>query len=229
MSKVNLGNVTLVSMTSVDIENTIEALKYSCKDVNFGCVKLITHENPKNLPSFIKYEYIDKMNRDEWSYNSLFRLHEYIDTDFMVLIQPDGFVVNGHSWKDEFYEYDYIGAPWGFKNLFERGTNNTKDWLIDREGKIIRVGNGISLRSKKLLEIPSKYNMPWVARDGNYNEDTQICIWNRDLFLDHGIKFAEYDVAKYFSQEEHFDDYQGIKPFCFHNFGGKNEIYKNLW
>ena len=70
--------------------------------------------------------------------------------------------------------------------------------------------------------------MPWIAYDDNFNEDTQICVWNRNLFLDNGIIFADFEIAKYFSHEEIFPEYEGIEPFCFHNFGGDNEKYRKL-
>jgi len=218
MSKIDLENITLVAMTSVNISETIKAITYSCKDINFGSVKLITHEIPNNLPSFIEYNYIDKIdNIDDWNYKIIFHLHEYIQTEFAILIHDDGFIVNADSWRDDFLNYDYIGAPWSHNHL------------LDRDGKQIKVGNSVSIRSHKLLKIPSEKNMPWIKYDNNYNEDTQICVWNRNLFLDNGIKFADFDIAKYFSHEEYFKEYDGIKPFCFHNFGGlKNGEYKKI-
>lgn len=217
MNKLKLPNVTLLAMTSVLINDTIRALKYSSKDIEFGSVKLISHEKPEDLPSDITHQYINNIgNIDSWNYNIVYKLHEYVDTDFVLLIHDDGFVINSSSWKDEFLNYDYIGAPWGHKHF------------IDINGNQIRVGNSVSLRSKKLLELPSKYNMPWLPFDGNFNEDTQICVWNRDFFLNHGIKFANYELAKYFSHETIFEDFEGIEPFCFHNFGGENEKYKEL-
>ncbi len=66
----NLPNVTLVAMTSVGIEPTIKALEYSCKDINFGAVKLISHEKPNNLPDNIQFEPCEQMNNiDEWNHN----------------------------------------------------------------------------------------------------------------------------------------------------------------
>jgi hypothetical protein len=215
MKKINLPNVTLIAVTSILIDETIKALMYSCKDVNFKSVKLVSHQKPENLPEIIEYEYIDKIDSIEsWNYHMVYNLVDYVDTDYVLLIHDDGFVVNPDSWDDDFLNYDYIGGIW----------NNTS--FIDRYGKQIKVGNSVSLRSKKLLEIPKKFNMPWLPHQGNYNEDTQICVWNRDLFLDNGIKFADVDVAKHFSQEEVFPEFEHIQPFCFHNFGGKNSKYK---
>ena len=217
MGILHLPNVTLIAMTSVLIDETIKALKYSSKDIEFGSVKLVSHEKPKNLPNNITYQYTDRISSiDEWNHRIVYHLNDYVDTDYVLLIHDDGFVVNSSSWKNEFLDYDYIGAAWGHTHL------------LDRYSKPIRVVNSVSLRSKKLLEIPSKYNMPWNLHDNNFNEDTQICVWNRDLFLDNGIIFADLDIAKYFSHEEKFPEYDGIEPFCFHNFGGDNNKYKKI-
>jgi hypothetical protein len=213
-----LDNVTLLAMTSIKIDETIKTLMFSSKNINFAEVKLITHEKPHNLPSKIKYEHVENITDvNKYSYNMVFNLADYIQTDFVLVIQHDGFVVNSNSWREEFLNYDYIGGAWNHKHF------------IDRNGKQIRIGNGgASLRSKKLLEIPKKHNMKWMAYDGNFNEDTQICVWNRNLFLDNGVVFADFDVSKYFSHEEIFPEYNGIDPFCFHNFGGENQKYKKI-
>jgi hypothetical protein len=214
--KLDLPNVTLVAMTSVLIEDTIKALKYSSKDINFHSVKLISDKLPPNLPNDIMFVQTSPINNiDEWNHRVVFHLTDYIDTDFIILIHDDGFIINAKSWKEEFLNYDYIGAPWNHKHL------------LDKEGNKIMVGNSVSLRSKKLLDIPKKFNMPWVTHDGNYNEDTQICVWNRDLFLNNGIKYAPFEIAKHFSHETYFPEFENIDPFCFHNFES-NKKYKNI-
>ncbi len=215
--KLSLPNITLVAMTSVLIDDTIKALMYSSKDIDFAEIKLITDKKPNYLPDKIKFEFTEPItNINEWNHRVVFNLNDYIETDYVLLIHDDGFVVNANSWRKEFLNYDYVGAPWSHKHL------------LDRNGEIISVGNSVSLRSKKLLGIPKRFNMPWVPHDGNFNEDTQICVWNRNLFLDNGCMFADYETAKYFSHEEIMSDYDGINPFCFHNFGGGNSKYKTL-
>jgi hypothetical protein len=217
MKKIHLTNVTLLAMTSVKIEETILSLMFSSQKIEFSQITLVTHEIPHNLPEKIKFKKTDYIGSiDEWNRKVVFEMHKYVDTDFVLLIHDDGFVVNPESWRDEFTNYDYIGAPWLHHNFY------------DSDGNLIRVGNSVSLRSKKLLTLPSEYNMPWQRHDGNYNEDTQICVWNRDFFLNKGIKFAEFDVAKYFSHETYFPEYENIMPFCFHNFGDRNSQYKKL-
>jgi hypothetical protein len=215
--KLKLNNVTLLTLSTIDIDAHIKALMYSSKDIEFGEIKVVTDKKPYNLPSKIKFEYTDHINNiDEWNHRIVYNLTDYVNTDYVILIHDDGFIVNPNSWKNEFLNYDYIGGAWNNKTF------------VDKYGKQIRVGNSVSLRSKKLLEIPKKFNMPWIPRQGNTNEDTQICVWNRDLFLDNGTIFADYEISKYFSHEEIFPDYSGIEPFCFHNFGGENVKYKNI-
>ncbi len=108
-----LNNITLIALTSVRIDQTVKALEYSCKGIEFGSVKIASDIKPKYLPSYIQHEYTEKSsNIDEWNYNIIYNLPKHIDTEFALLIHDNGFVVNPESWKDEFLNYDYIGAPW---------------------------------------------------------------------------------------------------------------------
>ena len=95
----------------------------------------------------------------------------------------------------------------------------------DINGKIVRVGNSVSLRSKKLLELPIKLNLPWEPFHGNFHEDGFICAKNRHIYESHGMRFAPLDVAKYFSHEAMIPEVKGIKPFVFHKWAGSNRAY----
>jgi len=181
---------------------------------------LVSDERPENLPDFIKHEVCPKMsNIDEWNYGAIYELPKHVDTEFAMLIHDDGFVVNPESWKEEFLEYDYIGAPYPLPqdNFSYR----------DIKGDLIRVGNSVSLRSKKLLDLPIKLNLEWKSFHGYYNEDGYICVNYRHKYLEHGIKFADINVAKYFSHENMIPEIQGIKPFAFHRHYGTNSDYPN--
>ena len=117
----NLDNITLVAVTSVNIDAHIKALEYSCRGIKFGAVKLLSDIKPDNLPSYINHEYIDKLShpigfnlgggKDQWNYFMVYKLGAYIETDYAIIIHHDGFVVNPESWSDKFLEYDYIGSP----------------------------------------------------------------------------------------------------------------------
>jgi hypothetical protein len=209
-----LKNITLVSMSSVNIDSTINAILKSCEGIEFGDVKLITHEKPNDLPSSIKFCEIDRINNiNEYSYNIIYKLSDYIETDYALIIQSDGYVINPSSWKEEFLEYDYIGAP------FDLPRDNFS--LRDITGNIFRVGNGgFSLRSKKLIDLPNKLNLEWKPFHGFYNEDGFICVNYRHEYIKHGCKFADINIAKYFSHENELPETKDIVPFAFH---GKNK------
>jgi hypothetical protein len=213
----DLKNITLVAVSSIEIDATIRALLYSKSKINFSSIKFITHEKPNNLPSDIEYIYCDKITSSKYySYFMIYQLYKYITTPFCLTIQYDGFVINPDSWKPEFLDYDYIGAPWPIKN----------DAFISPFGEHIRVGNGgFSLRSKKLLETPNMINIPFEVNIGSfykhmnancYNEDGNICVHNRHLFESVGCKFAPLEIAKYFSHETPLQETINIKPFGFH-------------
>lgn len=207
---ISLPNITLITMTSVDISGAIEALKYSSKKINFGKIVLVSHEKPNDLPINIDFGLIDKMsNVNEYSYNMIYKLGDYVDTDYALVIQSDGYVVNPEQWKDEFLNYDYIGAPFQLPN--------DSFSYRDINGNIFRVGNGgFSLRSKKLINLPNKLKLEWKSFHGFYNEDGFICAMNRHIYEDNGIKFAPLDVAKHFSHELPIPEINGITPFGFH-------------
>ena len=213
-----LPNVTLIALTSVKFEATIKALEYSCRGIEFGAVKIASHERPENLPDFITHEYTEKMsNIDEWNYAAIYNLGKHIDTEFCILIHDDGFIVNPESWRDEFLEYDYIGAPWPMPQ---------DDYSYrDSTGEIIRVGNSVSLRSKRLIDLPVELDLEWKKFNGWYNEDGFICVNYRHIYLEHGMKFADIDVAKYFSHETMIPETRGIEPFAFHRHKGTNSKY----
>jgi hypothetical protein len=211
--QVDLSRVTLIAVTSVDIENHVKALQYSCKNVKFGSVKLVCHEKPENLPEEISYYHIDRMsNINDWNHSIIYKLGDYIDTEFALLIHSDGFVINPNSWREEFFDYDYIGAPWPIPN------DNFS--YRDINGDLIRVGNSVSLRSKKLIDLAKQLNLEWKSFHGYYSEDGFICVNNRHIYKDHGCKFADIDVARYFSHETELPETKGIAPFVFH---GKNK------
>ena len=217
----DLKNITLVVLSSVRLEKSIKALEYSCRDITWGAIKLVSHTKPDNLPDFIQHEFCPKMsNLDEYSYACIYELPKHINTDFAMVIQDDGFVVNADSWREEFLEYDYIGAPWPIPQ---------DDFSYrDKNGELIRVGNGgASLRSKKLLDLPVDLDLEWKAFHGYYNEDGFICVYYRHKYIEHGMNFADTNIAKYFSHESMIPEVAGIKPFAFHKHSGTNNIYPN--
>lgn len=134
-------------------------------------------------------------------YNSdiLFHSYEWFDTDFILFIQFDSRIINPAAWTDEFFEYDYIGAPWIWRIMKPQYSKGVGD--ANR-----LVGNGgFSLRSRKLCELLAS---DYVGRlPQNESEDVFICQNVRDELESKGIKFAPYKIAEMFSMEN--DVYTG--------------------
>lgn len=219
-----LPNVTLLCLCTRDVEKGAEALKYSMKDIDFGQVRLVSDYRPANLPDTIDWVQVHKMpSIDEWNHEVFYNLWKYFDTEFVLFIHPDGFVVNPQSWRDEFLQYDYIGAPWVIAcSEAIRGPR------VDTH-ELVRVGNSVGIRSKKLCKIPSEVNIPWVRYNGDYNEDTQITAHNRKIFIDNGCKFAPLELAVYFGREEEVPEGVHVEhPFLFHKWKDKNAQYPRL-
>jgi len=221
VNNLKLDNITLLALGSTQINENLMALKYSAKNIDFGAVKFISHECPKNLPEnvqFEKFNDFEKISFKEFSYYCIYKLIEHVDTDYMLMIQPDGFIINPDCWTDEFLDWDYIGAPWPIRD----------DAYIDPFGNHHRVGNGgFTLRSRKVLEVPQIEDIPFEVNQGTfykhmnagaYNEDGNICVHNRHLFEKHGVKFAPVELAVRFSQELPVPEAEGVRPFGFHRY-----------
>ena len=93
-NKLKLPNVTLAAMTSVKLYETIRALTYSMQGIEFGEVVLITHRKPFSLPKGITYKHTSKLTDiDCFNYKMVYELGDYINTDYVLLVHYDGFVL----------------------------------------------------------------------------------------------------------------------------------------
>lgn len=214
--KIDLPNVTLLSVSSVRIHETVKALKYSCKGIKFGKVLLLSDVKPRFLPKKIQFVKIPKIaNINDFNKFMVFDLYKYVDTDYILQVHYDGFVVHPELWRDEFLNYDYIGSPWPEAECFK-----------DKFGVAQRVGNSVGIRSKKLLALPVKLKIPFEPdSNGFYNEDAFICCRARHIFEENGCIFAPLDVAKHFGKEIEIPENKGLKTFLFHKWRGDNAVY----
>ncbi|MDC8003752.1 DUF5672 family protein [Aureisphaera galaxeae] len=179
-----LDNVTLLGLDCIDIDRLIFAAEISQKKIRFKEVKLLTsltsdYKDVVNIPPVTSIE--------EYSQFMIKELYKYVDTDYVLVIQHDGFVLNPESWTDDFLNYDYIGtlSIWGMGN------------------------GGFSLRSKKLLNV--------LATEPEINdchpEDVQICRTYRSFLESKGIQFATREIAEKFGVER----MTWTHEFGFHN------------
>jgi hypothetical protein len=172
VNKLNLTNVTLLSFNCVDPIQSVKALLYSSRHINFAEIILVSNEKPKNLPSEIKFVKTYSKTHEDSCRFSYEELPNLINTDYMLGIHDDGFVINPHLWDWNFINYDYIGAPW--KNYGQRN----------------RVGNGgFVLKSNKFIQLTKHIKFLGGHEDG------ELTNYYFDYFTSHGCKYAPVNVA----------------------------------
>jgi len=206
MSKIDLKRITAVCIDGRPYDEARYGryniiLNFFLANIEFGSVKMITTRNPGiEGVSHIK---IDEFDISGYSKFCLHELTRHVDTEFCLIFQDDGFIVNPNAWNDLFYDYDYIGSPWPLY----------MGW--PKEGQ--QVGNGgFSLRSKKLLEFTKTF-----AEHSTQNEDTYIVSDRRESVINAGLKIAPVEIARLFSVENPIDNEHNINT-CF-GFHSKNK------
>lgn len=196
-----INNVTLLTI----LGNTNPSLKENYQLINkiidasydtlrFNNIKILSAQNEifdfkqKDI-SIVK---INPMSQAGYNAFCVNELYKYVDTDFVLLFQNDGFILNPQHWSDDFLNYDYIGAPWP-----------------SHENS--RVGNGgFSLRSKKFLNTTKDLvylNNVGLSGGSCTPEDHLLCRHYYDYLIKAGIKFAPIDIAIRFSFEQHISEY----------------------
>jgi hypothetical protein len=210
--KINLPNITLLGIDCVNVERLQEAMDVCQKDINFGAVKLLT-SLPTEDKRLVKIPQIKSI--EEYSRFCAEELTKYVDTDYVLIVQYDGFILNPESWTGEFLKYDYIGAPWLITDWFVE-----KFKLTEKDLGTMIVGNGgFSLRSKKFLEASAKLMQENKIAE-IHPEDVSLCFWNRNLLETEGIKFAPVELAEKFSIEGQNVIFNN--QFGFHGFSWTN-------
>lgn len=138
-------------------------------------------------------------------------LANHLRTDFALVIQYDGFVINPACFSDFFLKFDYIGAPW-------------PAGLIKDQGPMVGNG-GFSLRSARLVEATANKYRRFV--DFLQPEDVTICRFLRPMLEEvEGISFAPVEVARYFSIElESNKNSLRVASFGFHGLRWLPVIY----
>ncbi|OAQ14891.1 hypothetical protein F480_05425 [Bibersteinia trehalosi Y31] len=184
---------------------------------------LISPKKPNVCPDFIEWLECKPFSYLEYNYFIIYVLHQFIQTDFVLIVQNDGFVLNGKNWQDAFLDYDYIGAPlntlfrYQDEHLIQAGQEFWERHFNNIPPTHFEVQNGgFSLRSKRLLTLPSELQLQWLVdsaklscnlplelspRTAMHNEDIYFCAVYRKLFEELGIKFAPSALAMAFAIE----------------------------
>jgi hypothetical protein len=221
--KLKLPNVTAVCMQGYGPEKDMlyknvcdrlrMALPYMLRFFEFKEIILIAPED-LNIEG-ITYHHTKPLTYNEYQSWRLHQMSDYVDTEFCLMFQDDGFPLNPDMWRDEFFEYDYVGAP------------ITKDMGILYKEEMIG-GGGFTLNSKRLLEFTKK--IPQPNEYGFYvNEDTSIAVAYRDEIVSLGMKICPHTIARHFSIQNPIDDQVSLyNTFGFHGRDQKLETVEKI-
>lgn len=192
--------ITFVFVDDLYPERCLEIIKmYESKGIKN--IKLFTS---KSVSSPYRVHIDSIISKTQYSEFILKQLSKYITTDYVLISQWDGYIINFHKWNDEFFNYDYLGSPWWWKNNITYGGNG-----------------GFSLRSKKLLNLTTTLDY-----NGDVPEDEFICVTQLNTLLNNGMKFATKEFSKTFAVENEV----GEESFGFHSYSTQNiGIAKSLY
>lgn len=198
--KLQLPSVTLMCIDCIDARRAIKVLEHCKTKADFGAVKLLTSIS-NGYPEGVKIMPLNSLIM--YSIFMLTKVHKYIDTDHVLIVQRDGWILNPESFDPAWLELDYIGP------LFVQ---------YDKVGS-----GGFSLRSKKLMRYVSAMSPDWdgsqllsrkIQSLVNYYEDGVIC-FNKNI--NQGFKIATLEQAAQFAQGGNRNPlYFREKPFGFH-------------
>jgi len=176
---IELPRITIVAIDCYNYGLATLALQKCNQQVKANRTVLLT-DIPLELDGIEVVNIPNISSKEQYSEFCIKELYKYFDTDFVLVVQHDGYILDGKAWDDEFYNYDFFGAPW----LYVDGKN---------------VGNGgFSLRSKKLQEALGKDDFIKASDP----EDQAIGRLYRDyLIKEYDIKFPSEKLADKFSFE----------------------------
>lgn len=200
-TKVNLKKklpVDLITINCNKVEEGIKALEYSSRDIEFNNIILFSDKDVSGNFELIK---IDEIRKIKEYNNFILRLSNFVTAPFVLIIQDDGHIVNPKLWNDNFFDYDYIGAPWPNSRKWNKRWIRYGDDIsskIIKHSKYNQIGNGgFSLRSQKFLEYSAKFE----RYDERLGEDIYLNLYNYDKSKDFGINYPSLDLAIRFSYE----------------------------
>jgi hypothetical protein len=188
----DLRDVTLCAVDTINAPLAARALDLSMSQCHFGDAILFTDTPVPTRARIVPIERI--RSREVYSTFLVKQLVHHITTPWVLVVQWDGYVLNGARWNSAYLDYDYVGAR----------------WPDHHDGA--DVGNGgFSLRSARLLQALASDRF---AVPENPIEDDLICrAWRPALEAEFGIRFATGMIADNFAYEGSHPDWP---TFGFH-------------
>ena len=180
-----LPDVTLVMVETREHELARMAIANCLEVAEFGDLVIVT-DRPLQ---FAEFNYLkptikavpDWPSKLGWSRSWWFDVPPLLKTSHTLNIQWDSWIWDASMWSDEFLKYDYIGAPWWYK-----------------DGK--NVGNGgfsfVSTVLKRYI-----YDRRWYYPCDTAVDDDLLCRQYRPRLEDAGFRWAPEPIAHQFAFE----------------------------
>jgi len=175
-----LPDVTLIAIDSVAHALTRRALEDTRMQVEPAST-IVWSDSPDAVPTGATWVKCDPLLSLESVAEVLWwRVPQLVTTSHYLLVQWDGWVLDHKEWKPEFLEYDYLGAPWWY-----------------RDG--LNVGNGgFCLRSTRLAKYLVSHSSDFPIK---LPEDDVLCRRYRRELEGRGFRWAADELAWHFSFE----------------------------
>lgn len=190
--------ITLLAIDTFAPNITLNALVACRREVTFKRVVMVCRRGVSLVlgdRDGIHPEPVDVSNdRVEREKLLIFHMHEFFDTSHCLHVEHDARIANPLAWRDEWLQYDFIGAPWPYP--------------YDEDGfppcnATNCVGNyGFALISRRFCKAVASVAQP-TDREARIS-DAYICRTLRPALEDLGIKFAPEEVAERFSCENRY-------------------------
>ena len=178
----DLPNVTLCSVETRTPGLAARAMTHSMRGARFADAVIFTLQDASHAGlTGMRVVSIGALSTmEDYSRFILHELAQHVATEFVLVVQWDGFVLDPAAWQPQFLDFDFVGAPW--------------HWMPPH----LAVGNGgFSLRSLRLLHAMRDPDMVI-----HHPEDVCIGQTNRQrLEQRYGIRFAPVELAYAFSYE----------------------------
>lgn len=196
--------IEIASIDGVDPDAAQRAIVRSMeKFPDFSKATLFSYCEPRIPNREVRFVKIPRLDYRGYSLWSIRELGRWVEHDFVLTVQPDGFVLNADKWDPAFLSYDYIGAPW-------------REPIQETDQ---RVGNsGFCLRSRYFCIVTASMREPYEGENDDYYFAKHAANIESGLSRNWPNRgFAPLELAKRFSLEEDCGDGRTLRDtFGFH-------------
>jgi hypothetical protein len=191
------SDITVVSVTGWQPAAAGAALsvQLSAHELPGSRALLISPERPALLPPWVRHVPVRPFGYMEYSVFMLYALHQFIDTDYALVVQDDGWVVSGRHWRQAYFDCDYIGAPVHLARVRQKSGAarfvGGFGWCAEALKPDVLIepvfNGGFSLRSQRLMRAPRALGLsleipPPLACD--VSDPAMQLQWENDVVLE---------------------------------------------